>query len=203
MRRRTMLLCLPLLSGKVLAGALAEDVRTVLSALARERTLTAHFRMERTVAGLAKPFVSTGRVTVIEGLGLVWRTLTPIEDVLAYGRTKAARTDDDGKINISTSKHSHIIEEQMSAMLSGDTAELDRRFFADARIGTDGSWVLVLTPKIEFLANFMRECQVKGGRNISEASFYQPDGSILRIYFSGHSSDSVNTEDRSLLERLS
>jgi hypothetical protein len=202
MKRRTLLLTLPLVSARLLAGDPSRDAGTILSSLSGRRTLTASFRMERTISGLERPFVSTGRVTVIDGLGLVWRTLSPIEDVLAYGRSKTAKTGDDGKLHISTSKESHIIEEQMSAMLSGDTRELSERFFADASVAADGSWTLVLAPKAEFLSNFMRECQVKGARMIDLVSFYRPDGSILRIGFTEHSEDPVNAEDRALLERL-
>ncbi len=200
MKRRTALCALTLVPAAALADTAA--LQKIFENIARRRTLCAAFEMERSVPGLQQPFVSRGRVTIVEGLGLVWRTIQPIEDVIAYGGRSAAKTGDDGQIHISPSKESHIFTEQSEAVLSGNLFSLTNRFFADARVNADGSWLLILTPKMELIASLMSECLLTGAGTIKTAAFYRPDGTVIRIRFDEKRDSVLPLDDVELLYKL-
>lgn len=200
MKRRTALCALTLAPAAALADT--DALQKIFESIARRRTLCADFEMERAVPGLQKPFVSHGRVTLVEGLGLVWRTVKPIDDVIAYGARASARIGDDGQIHISPSKESHIFMEQSEAVLSGNLFSLTNRFFADARVHPDGSWLLILSPKTELLATLMSECLVTGRNTIKSAAFYRPDGTVIRVRFDERREPMLPMDDVELLYKL-
>src|SRR5471032_1560603 len=65
------------------APALAAQIQSLL---AKPATLCGHFEQTKTLSGMKKPLLSNGRFCVVNGKGVLWRTLQPFPSTLRLTR---------------------------------------------------------------------------------------------------------------------
>ncbi|MCW5752060.1 MAG: outer membrane lipoprotein carrier protein LolA [Alphaproteobacteria bacterium] len=151
--------------------------------------LEGRFRQERILAGLERPLVSEGRFLVVPGLGLIWRTETPLSSSMILtgagmdqyvGERLAMRLSADRLPGLAR------LHAALAAAMAGELQALERDFDVRHEGSADG-WQVRLVPRVAPSATLpFSEIVLRGHRHVEQAEIGRDGGDMDRILFSAH-----------------
>ncbi|WP_329740886.1 outer membrane lipoprotein carrier protein LolA [Dyella sp. A6] len=189
-----LLLCILLLVGVLPPGhADGTDqplLQQILTGLARHHAVRADFVQTRSNPALARPQTSHGQLLFVLGHGMLWQTVAPYAETLAFTGTRAARIDAQGRAQrMHDARGVSQISQMLQAMLAGHVDTVRRQFDISAS-GTASAWTLRLVPKQERVARVLGSIVLSGDAFLQDIRIAMRDGGGTDIRFS-HSRDAA------------
>jgi len=165
-------------------AAQAQDGEVTLSSLLERFSelpgMEARFEEEKRIALLAVPVRSEGRIWFAPGPARLMRRVTspePSAALIANGQLRMRSGDRTEELSIRDNPVLHGFVESFRAVLAGDQETLERFYEAELTAGEDERWEIVLHPRNEALARFVREIRMRGhGVVIEEMDMVEVSG---------------------------
>lgn len=155
----------------------------VLQRLAEPAVIRAQFVQERHIADLARPAVSTGRITVSRREGVLWQVEAPVKLALAFTPNGIVETGADGVRRVRGQRRGAPEAEVgrlMQDILGANEATLKTSFDARAA-GSPERWTIRLAPRAREMARFLREVRLGGGRYLETIEIEETSGNLTAI----------------------
>ena len=178
-----------------------DDISTKLSAI---KTVKANFTSERNLKGAPKPLVAKGRMTLIEGKGVVWEQTSPFAEEILVKDDQVEIRRGKSKPEIITKKsqpRAFAFASLMRNLPGADAKTLGNWFTVSSISGTASGWTVTLKPSRDPLRQAFDTVTIKGGDAVTGVSFLSPAKDRTRIRF-----DDVHVNEGGLAdaeERLS
>lgn len=134
------------------------------------------FTKEKHLAALSRPFITQGEYQYTDDMGLVWKTLKPVNNFLLINQDGVAEKQPDGSFKMLTT------EASFSAMLlpvfSGDPQELTQYFKV-----SENSKGLTLEPLDPNVSNVMQALDlVIIQQTLQQITLHESNGNLTHIY---------------------
>jgi len=175
------------------------DIRARLDAHAVVR---ADFVQTRTMADLARPLVTRGRMVVWSAGGVIWRIEKPVRATYALRDDDTLEIAADGTRTVRSARDDRgaaRIGRVLRAVLKGDAKTLGEWFDADPRIAGE-RWTLALTPRQGPLAFYVKSVQIAGAEFVQSVRIVEENGDTTQMQFHGSRGDAApSDEERRLL----
>jgi len=184
------------------AQAADDAFASIQSRLDKHVVVRADFLQMRTMADLARPQLSRGKLVAWNAGGVIWHIEQPFKatyvlrdertiEILADGRrSERAAGDDRGAARIGR---------VLRALLKGDTKTLDEWFEAKARLEGE-RWTLTLVPRSGPLGYYVKSIQLYGGEFVEGVRIVEENGDATHMQFrNSHAADAPSDEERRLL----
>lgn len=173
-------------------SALVSQIQTML---AKPTTLCGRFEQTKQLSGMKKPLLSNGRFCVVNGKGVVWRTLQPFPSVLRLTRDEIVNYQGDKvamRLDARQEPTVRMINSVLFSLLSGDLGQLDSLFVVDGK-ATASSWHVALTAKQPGLAKAIGAISLDGGTYVNTIHMDEASGDHTTIVFSA-----IQTGDKAM-----
>ena len=158
---------------------------------------TGFFRQTKTVAGSTRSFVSTGRIQIASGYGIVWYTEKPYASVLAVGRDVLIQKIRDGQpthLDMTQNPVYTQIATTLECVFSADFSVMSDTF--RTYVYVDGkSWSLKLIPKNKAVSSFMESMVLSGSDTFESLTLNETTGDTITYEFSGMESREPTDEE--------
>lgn len=158
---------------------------------------TGSFRQTRTVAGSTRTFVSTGRIQIASGYGIVWYTEKPYASILAVGRDVLIQKIRDGQpthLDMAQNPVYTQIATTLECVFSADFSVMDETF--RTYVSGDGtSWSLRLEPRNTAVSSFMESMVLSGSDTFESLTLNETTGDTIIYEFSGMESREPTDEE--------
>ncbi len=164
--------------------------------LDRQPVLRANFRQERHLQVLKRPLLSTGRMTLRNAEGILWRVADPYAVTYLIRPGEVLEWEGDGapqRIAMGAVPAFRLMTEMFMAALAGDTAALQEGFQAEPLPASSG-WRLRLRPKSTDLAGLIAGLEVSGNRFVEEVHLQEVKGDSVSFYFSDFATEPVELD---------
>lgn len=168
-------------------GSAPPSLDALLERFAAVPGFEARFVEEKRIALLAVPVRSEGRIWFAPPGRLMRRVERPDPSValIADGSLRMRQGDRTEEIRLDDNPIVRGFIDSFRAVLAGDREALARFYHARYTPGDGGSWTLVLRPRAEALARFVREMRFTGtGAVIGEMRMMEVNGDETRTTFS-------------------
>jgi len=147
-------------------------------------TSSASWRMERSLKGSSKIFVSEGRVESHGATGIVWRTEKPFPSTINMTPSLVVFENEDGR---SERKPSELpgyseINKTVGMFLEGDAQAFSGLFKPEFSFSADGEWRAVFKPGGSAVSAAMDEMEISGSDLPREVSI-KSRSAVTRIFF--------------------
>jgi hypothetical protein len=190
------LTCLPSLA--------AAPVAKIQSMLAKPKILCGNFEQAKQLEGFKKPLVSSGRFCIINGKGVLWRTLQPFASTLRLTRDEIVQVQGERvamRMNASQEPMVRTINSVLFSLLAGDLTQLETMFEVDGSVRGD-SWGVFLKAREPALAKMIGGVQIEGGAFVRNIIINETGGDRTDIVFSGMASGeaALTAEDMKAFE---
>lgn len=157
--------------------------------------MEARFEEEKQIALLAVPVRSEGRIWFAPGPARLMRRVTspePSAALIANGQLRMRSGERTEELSIRDNPVLHGFVESFRAVLAGDQETLERFYEAELTAGDAEGWEIVLRPRNDALARFVREIRMRGhGVVIESMDMVEVSGDRTTTRFSD-----VNTQRR-------
>jgi len=157
--------------------------------------MEARFEEEKQIALLAVPVRSEGRIWFAPGPARLMRRVTspePSAALIANGQLRMRSGERTEELSIRDNPVLHGFVESFRAVLAGDQETLERFYEAELTAGDAEGWEIVLRPRNDALARFVREIRMRGhGVVIESMDMIEVSGDRTTTRFSD-----VNTQRR-------
>lgn len=182
-RKAGALLALTLLVALPLTGAAgACPAPDQLHAEAIDRS----FVQEKSLAGMAKPLRSEGRLTATAS-EIVWHMTTPFDVKTVITASGISQSVDNGpaqSVGPGSAEMGVSIAKSMAAMMRGQWEELKTLFSVSLPpVQPTGDWAVVLKPLDGRLGNLLGTITVHGCTDVESVAIERPDGDRETIVF--------------------
>ena len=175
------------------------DIRARLDA---HTVVRAEFVQTRTMADLARPLVTRGRMVVWGAGGVIWQIDKPVRATYVLRDDSTLEIAADGTRTVRSAKDDRgaaRIGRVLRAVLKGDAGTLGEWFDADPRIAGE-RWSLALTPRQGPLAFYVKSVQVSGAEFVHSVRIVEENGDTTQMQFHGSRGDAApSDEERRLL----
>ena len=144
------------------------------------------FKQTKTVAGSPRSFVSTGRITIASGMGIVWCTEKPYASILVVGRDKLVQKIRDGEpshLDIANNPIYIQIATAMECVFSADFSKI-ASLFKTYLSKEDTKWALTLIPKDKVVGSFMTSIIMTGSTSFESLKMTETTGDSILYEFS-------------------
>lgn len=161
-------------------------ISQIQSMLAKPTTLCGRFDQTKQLSGMKKPLYSNGRFCVVNGKGVVWRTLQPFPSTLRLTRDEIINYQGDKvamRLDAKQEPTVRIINSVLFSLLAGDLAQLDSLFVVDGKV-TDNSWYVALTARQPGLAKAIGAISLDGAAYVNTIHMNEASGDQTTIVFS-------------------
>jgi len=161
-------------------------VAQIQTMLAKPATLCGHFEQIKNLAGMKKPLLSNGRFCVINGKGVLWRTLQPFPSTLRLTRDEIVNFQGDRvamRLDASKEPTVRMINSVLFSLLSGDLSQLDTVFVVDGKV-TGSSWHVGLNARAPGLAKAIGVISLDGAAYVNTIHMDEASGDKTTIQFS-------------------
>jgi len=161
-------------------------VAQIQTMLAKPATLCGHFDQTKNLAGMKKPLLSNGRFCVINGKGVLWRTLQPFPSTLRLTRDEIVNFQGDRvamRLDASKEPTVRMINSVLFSLLSGDLSQLDTVFVVDGKV-TGSSWHVGLNARAPGLAKAIGVISLDGAAYVNTIHMDEASGDKTTIQFS-------------------
>lgn len=155
------------------------------------------FRQTKTVAGSTRSFVSTGRVQIASGYGIVWYTEKPYASILAVGRDVLIQKIRDGQpshLDMAQNPVYTQIATTLECVFSADFTVMSDTF--RTYISTDGeSWSLKLIPRNKAVSSFIESMVLSGSDTFESLTLHETTGDTIVYGFSDMENRELTDEE--------
>nr|WP_276583953.1 outer membrane lipoprotein carrier protein LolA [Pseudomonas sp. RIT-PI-AD] len=162
--------------------AAALDLQQLAARLQAPAVVRGAFVQEKHLRALPQPLVSRGHYVLARGRGLLWFLETPLRQDYRITLDGIARRQD-GAWQATAQQGAAARQNQLSlALLSGDSAALQRDFELDLQ-GGDDAWTLTLTPRALLLRQIFQAIRIQGGERVEQVELLETQGdrTLLRM----------------------
>ena len=153
------------------------------------------FTQTKTVAGSNRAFVSTGKVLIAAGHGIVWYTEKPYASMLAVGKDVLIQKIRDGApthLDMAQNPIYTQIATTLECVFSADFSAMGD-MFRTYLSGDAKAWSLRLIPKSKTVSSFMESIELSGSDTFEYLKLYETTGDAIAYAFS-------NMENRELTD---
>lgn len=178
------------LFGAMLASALcqaAAPVDKIEAMLDKPKVLCGRFDQSKQLAGMKKPLASNGRFCVVQGKGVLWRTLQPFPGTLRLTKDEIVNFQGDRvamRLDAKTEPTVRMINSVLFSMLAGDLGQLDKLFETDGAVEGKG-WHVDLKAREPALAKAIGAISLSGDNYVRGIKMDEAGGDHTTINFSG------------------
>jgi hypothetical protein len=182
---KRIVLGLCLIAGVTSAQASA-PIAKIQQMLTKNKVLCGRFDQSKQLNGLKKPLASNGRFCVVEGKGVLWRTLQPFPSTLRLTRDEIVNFQGDRvamRLDAKQEPTVRMINSVLFAMLAGDLAQLTTLFDVDG--DADGNrWHVALKAREAALAKAIGTIALDGDKYVKNIAITDASGDQTTIVFS-------------------
>jgi hypothetical protein len=157
----------------------AAPVAKIQAMLAKPSVLCGRFDQTKQLAGMKKPLLSNGRFCVVNGKGVLWRTLQPFPDKIVHYQGERVANRLDAK----TEPTVRMINSVLFSLLSGDLSQLDTLFETDGTADANG-WHVALKARKPELAKAIGAITLDGKAYVKNITIAEASGDRTDIVFS-------------------
>lgn len=178
--------------------ATAATVAKIQSMLAKPAILCGSFEQSKQLSGIKKPLLATGRFCVVNGKGVLWRTLKPFPNTLRLTRDEIVQFQGERvavRLAATQEPTVRMINSVLFSLLAGDLSQLDKLFEIDGSVdhakadgksdGKDAGWQVALKAREPALARAIGTIALDGGAYVKHISMQEASGDRTNIVFSG------------------
>jgi len=161
-------------------------------AMRKALSSSAAWKMERTLPGTEKVFVSSGTVSCHVGAeGIEWRTLEPFSALVAMKKDAMVFEDEDGRREKSASDMPRYsdIRKATDAFAKGEKTAFDDVFEVKVEALGEGRWKAVFVPRNSMLRGLVESLSVEGKDLPEKAELKSGNGAVSRIAFEERGGD--------------
>ncbi|SFA70568.1 Outer membrane lipoprotein carrier protein LolA [Collimonas sp. OK607] len=180
------------LAGTAMPALAAAPVEKIQSMLARPPILCGRFDQTKQLVGIKKPLLSNGRFCVVNGKGVLWRTLQPFPNTLRLKRDEIVQMQGDRVAMRMDAKQEPVvrmINSVLFSLLAGDLSQLETLFQLDGSV-QGNSWKVALTAREPALAKAIGTLALTGGAYVKTVTINEASGDHTEINFSALQSGS-------------
>ncbi|WP_442781820.1 outer membrane lipoprotein carrier protein LolA [Collimonas fungivorans] len=164
----------------------AAPVEKIQAMLARPPVLCGRFDQSKQLVGIKKPLLSNGRFCVVNGKGVLWRTLQPFPNTLRLKRDEIVQMQGDRVAMRMDAKQEPVvrmINSVLFSLLAGDLSQLDSLFELDGSV-QGNSWKVALKARQPALAKAIGTLALSGGAYVKTVTISEASGDRTDISFS-------------------
>lgn len=175
--------CFALISTPLFA---AVPVAKIQDMLAKPKVLCGRFDQSKLLAGFKKPLASNGRFCVVNGKGVLWRTLQPFPNTLKLTRDEIVHMQGDHvsmRLDAKQEPTVRMINSVLFSLLAGDLTQLETLFEVDGNIH-EKSWDVALNAREPALAKAIGSITLEGGAYVKNITITEASGDRTHIVFS-------------------
>ena len=155
------------------------------------------FKQTKAVKGSSRTFVSTGRIQIATGYGIVWYTEKPYASMLVVGKDVLIQKIRDGEpthLDMAENPIYTQIATSLECVFSADFTVMSQ-MFTTYLSGDSSSWELRLVPKSKSVASFMESIEMKGSDRFESLTLYETTGDSITYEFSGLENRELTDEE--------
>ncbi|AMO95028.1 outer membrane lipocarrier LolA family protein [Collimonas fungivorans] len=170
----------------------AAPVDKIQAMLARPPVLCGRFDQSKQLVGIRKPLLSNGRFCVVNGKGVLWRTLQPFPNTLRLKRDEIVQMQGDRiamRMDAKQEPVVRMINSVLFSLLAGDLSQLENLFELDGSV-QGNSWKVGLKAREPALAKAIGTLALTGGAYVKTVTISEASGDRTEISFSGLQSGS-------------
>ncbi|MCH8620671.1 outer membrane lipoprotein carrier protein LolA [Undibacterium sp. TS12] len=182
----TCLLSLNLLVVSVTGYAANSPVAKIQAMLAKPAILCGRFDQTKQLQGMKKPLASNGRFCVLNGKGVMWRTLQPFPNTLRLTRDEIVHMQGDRvamRLDAQKEPTVRMINSVLFSLLSGDLGKLESLFEVDGNADAN-SWKVALKAREPALAKAIGAISLDGAAYVKNIHINEASGDTTAIIFS-------------------
>jgi hypothetical protein len=175
-----------LLSAAGAGAQAAAPVAKIQAMLAKPDVLCGRFDQTKQLAGMKKPLLSHGRFCMVQGKGVLWRTLKPFPNTLRLTRDEIVHLQGDRvamRMDAKSEPVVRMINGVLFSLLGGDLAQLDKLFEVDGTADKD-AWQVALKAREPALAKAIGAISLEGGAYVKRIEMNEAAGDKTSIVFS-------------------
>jgi hypothetical protein len=164
----------------------AVPVAKIQDMLAKQKVLCGRFDQSKSLAGIKKPLASNGRFCVVNGKGVLWRTLQPFPNTLKLTRDEIVHMQGDHvsmRLDAKQEPTVRMINSVLFSLLAGDLTQLQALFEVEGTIH-DNSWNVALKAREPALAKAIGSITLEGGAYVKNITITEASGDRTNIVFS-------------------
>ncbi|MEO6919762.1 MAG: outer membrane lipoprotein carrier protein LolA [Collimonas sp.] len=193
-----------LLACAAMSAHAAGPVEKIQSMLAKPPVLCGRFDQSKQLVGIRKPLLSNGRFCVVNGKGVLWRTLQPFPNTLRLKRDEIVQMQGDRVAMRMDAKQEPVvrmINGVLFSLLAGDLSQLETLFELDGSI-QGNSWNVALKARQPALAKAIGTLALTGGAYVKTVTISEASGDRTEITFSNLQSgdQAMTAEEGAALE---
>ncbi len=185
-----------------MAAQAAVPVAKIQAMLARPKVMCGRFDQSKQLVGMKKPLAANGRFCVVEGKGVLWRTLQPFPSTLRLTRDEIVNYQGDRvamRLDAKTEPTVRMITNVLFSLLAGDLAQLETLFEVDGTVEAN-SWNVTLRARQPALAKAIGGIKLEGGAYVKSMIMNEASGDRTTITFSAiESGESAMTAEEAAL----
>jgi hypothetical protein len=169
-----------------LGAQAAAPLAAIQAMLAKPAVLCGRFDQTKTLAGMKKPLLSQGRFCVVNGKGVLWRTLKPFPNTLRLTRDEIVHFQGERvamRLDAKQEPTVRMINSVLFSLLSGDLGKLDTLFEVDGSVD-NGSWKVALKAREPALAKAIGAISLDGAAYVRNIHLNEASGDRTDIVFS-------------------
>ena len=155
------------------------------------------FKQTKAVKGSSRTFVSTGRIQIATGYGIVWYTEKPYASMLVVGKDVLIQKIRDGEpthLEMAENPIYTQIATSLECVFSADFTVMSQ-MFTTYLSGDSSLWELRLVPKSKSVASFMESIEMKGSDRFESLTLYETTGDSITYEFSGLENRELTDEE--------
>ena len=155
------------------------------------------FKQTKAVKGSSRTFVSTGRIQIATGYGIVWYNEKPYASMLVVGKDVLIQKIRDGEpthLDMAENPIYTQIATSLECVFSADFTVMSQ-MFTTYLSGDSSSWELRLVPKSKSVASFMESIEMKGSDRFESLTLYETTGDSITYEFSSLENRELTDEE--------
>lgn len=172
-------------SDELKALELNPTVTKIQAMLAKPETLCGNFEQTKQLIGIKKSLRSSGRFCVVNGKGVLWRTLQPFPNTLRLTKNEIVHYQGDRESMRLEAKQEptvRIINNVLFSLLSGDLTQLDSLFLVDGNVDAQG-WTVKLNARQSSLEKAIGKITLNGNAYVKNIQIDEASGDKTVIVF--------------------
>lgn len=179
-----------------MVGSAAAPIEKIQNMLAKPKMLCGRFDQTKQLNGMKKPLLSNGRFCVINGKGVLWRTLQPFPNTLRLTRDEIVQFQGERlatRLDATQEPTVRMINSVLFSLLSGDLSKLQTLFEVEGNVDKN-AWRVALKAREPALAKAIGDIALEGGTYVRNISINEASGDKTSIVFSA-----IQTGDAAML----
>jgi hypothetical protein len=179
-----------------MVGSAAAPIEKIQNMLAKPKMLCGRFDQTKQLNGMKKPLLSNGRFCVINGKGVLWRTLQPFPNTLRLTRDEIVQFQGERlatRLDATQEPTVRMINSVLFSLLSGDLSKLQTLFEVEGNVDKN-AWRVALKAREPALAKAIGDIALEGGAYVRNISINEASGDKTSIVFSA-----IQTGDAAML----